>query len=109
VLITEDMVKLMPPGSVIVDLTAEQGGNCALTRPNEVVRRHGVAIHGAVNLPSTIPVNASQMYAKNIVTLFLHLYADPAKGPDFTDEIVKGSCLIRKGEVTNDMVKNLLG
>jgi NAD(P) transhydrogenase subunit alpha len=109
VLITEDMVKLMPPGSIIVDLAAEQGGNCALTRANEVVKKYGVAIHGAVNLPSSIPVNASQMYTKNLVTLFLHLYADPAKGLDFEDEIVKGACLTHNGEIKNDMVKKLLG
>jgi NAD(P) transhydrogenase subunit alpha len=109
VLITEEMVKLMPPGSIIVDMAAEQGGNCALTRANEVVKKHGVSIHGVVNLPATIPVNSSQMYTKNLVTLFLHLYADPAKGLDFSDEIVKGACLTHNGEIKNEMVKKLLG
>jgi NAD(P) transhydrogenase subunit alpha len=109
VLITEDMVKLMPPGSIIVDLAAEQGGNCSLTRVNEVVQKHGISIHGMSNLPAKIPVNASQMYTKNLVTLFLHLYADPAKGLDFEDEIVKGACLTHNGEVRNEMIKRLLG
>jgi len=108
-LITEEMVKLMPPGSIIVDLAAEQGGNCELTKVNEVVRKHGVSIHGVVNLPAAIPVNASQMYTKNLVTLFLHLYADPAKGLDFEDEIVKGACLTHNGEIKNEMVKKVLG
>ena len=109
ILITEEMVKHMPPGSIIVDLAAEQGGNCELTRVNEVVLKHGVTIHGVSNLPASIPVNASQMYTKNLVTLFLHLYADPAKGLDFEDEIVKGACLTHGGEVKNEMVKKLLG
>jgi H+-translocating NAD(P) transhydrogenase subunit alpha len=109
ILITEEMVKLMPQGSVIVDLASENGGNCALTRPNEVVQKYGVQIHGVVNLPSLIPVNSSQMYTKNLVTLFLHLYADPAKGPDFEDEIVKGACITHSGEIKNEMVKKLLG
>jgi H+-translocating NAD(P) transhydrogenase subunit alpha len=109
VLITEEMVKLMPPGSIIVDLAAEQGGNCSLTRVNEVVQKHGVSIHGVTNLPATVPVNSSQMYTKNLVTLFLHLYADPVKGLDFEDEIVKGACMTHNGEIKNEMVKKLLG
>jgi NAD(P) transhydrogenase subunit alpha len=108
VLITEEMVKLMPLGSVIVDLSAEQGGNCELTIPNEVVQKHGVSIHGAVNLPSTVPVSASQMYTKNLITLFLHLYSDPEKGLDFKDEIVKGACMTHGGEIRNEMIKKLL-
>jgi NAD(P) transhydrogenase subunit alpha len=109
VLITEEMVKLMPAGSVIVDLAAEQGGNCELTKAGEVVRKHGVSIHGAVNLPAAIPVNASQMYAKNLTTLFLHLYANPEQGLDWEDEIVKGACITHDGAVKNEMVQKLLG
>ena len=105
VLITEDMVKLMPRGAVIVDLAAEQGGNCALTRAGEVVEKHGVAIHGAVNLPATLPINASQMYSKNVVTLFDHLYKDPEKGLDFEDEITRGACLTHAGEIRNELVR----
>lgn len=109
ILITEQMVKLMPQGSIIVDLAAEQGGNCELTRADQIVQKHGVSIHGVVNLPSTIPVNASQMYTKNLITLFLHLYATPDTGPDFNDEIVKGSCITHNGEIRNETVKKLLG
>jgi len=105
VLITEEMVKLMPRGSVIVDLAAEQGGNCELTRPGETVLLHGVSVYGAVNLPATLPVNASQMYSKNVVTLFDHVYQDPAKGPDFEDEITRGACLTHAGEIRNDRVR----
>jgi len=108
ILITEEMVKLMPPGSVIVDLAAEQGGNCELTRSNEVVQKYGVSIHGAVNLPSKVPINASQMYTKNLVTLFLYLFSDPLKGLDFEDEIVKGACLTHNGQIRNETVKQLL-
>ncbi len=109
VLITEDMVKLMPRGSAIVDLAAEQGGNCVLTKAGEVVDANGVAVIGAVNLPATLPVNASQMYTKNVVTLFDHLYKDPAKGLDFEDEITRSACLAHGGEIRNDAVKQAVG
>ena len=105
VLITEDMVRLMPQGAVIVDLAAEQGGNCELTRAGEVVDNHGVSVIGAVNLPATLPVNASQMYTKNVVTLFDHLYKDPEKGLNFEDEITRGACLTHAGEIRNDQVR----
>ncbi len=105
VLITEDMVKLMPRGAVIVDLAAEQGGNCELTRAGESVDLHGVTVIGALNLPATLPINASQMYSKNVVTLFDHLYKDPEKGLDFEDEITRGACLTHAGEIRNDLVR----
>jgi NAD(P) transhydrogenase subunit alpha len=105
VLITEDMVKLMPRGAVIVDLAAEQGGNCELTRAGESVDLHGVTVIGAVNLPAALPINASQMYSKNVVTLFDHLYKDPEKGLDFEDEITRGACLTHAGEIRNDLVR----
>jgi NAD(P) transhydrogenase subunit alpha len=108
VLITEDMVKLMAPGSVIVDLAAEQGGNCELTEPNQVVQKHGVTIHGAVNLPATLPTNASMMYAKNLTTLFLALYAKPEAGVNWEDEIATGACVTHAGEIKNEMVRKLL-
>jgi NAD(P) transhydrogenase subunit alpha len=108
ILITEEMVRLMRPGSVIVDLAAEQGGNCELTEPGKTVVKHGVIIIGAVNLPATIPVDASLMYAKNVVNLFKHLYPKADAAPDFADEIAKGSCITRNGEVVNESVKNAL-
>ncbi len=69
-LVTEEMVAAMPPGSVIVDLAAERGGNCELTRPGEDVYAHGVHILGPLNVPSTVPYHASQMYARNLTTFF---------------------------------------
>ena len=76
VLITEEMVQAMRPGSVIVDLAAEQGGNCALTEPGREVVKHGVVIVGAVNLPSTMPFHASQMYARTVTSFLSHLLKD---------------------------------
>lgn len=107
-LITEEMVKLMRPGSVIVDLAAEQGGNCALTKPGETVERHGVTIIGPVNLAATVPVDASRMYSKNITTLVHHLFPRPDAAPDFNDEIVRGCCITHNGEILNDLVRNTL-
>jgi NAD(P) transhydrogenase subunit alpha len=115
ILITAHMVKLLRPGSVIVDVAAEQGGNCELTEAGKTIEENGVSIIGAVNLPATIPVDASLMYSKNIVNLFRHLYpkSDPDKPgqtaiPDFDDEIAKGACITRNGEIVNEKVKNSL-
>jgi NAD(P) transhydrogenase subunit alpha len=108
ILITEEMTKLMPTGSVIVDLAAEQGGNCELTVANAVIHNDGVSIYGVVNLPASIPVNASQMYSKNVVTLFMHLYADPEKGLDFEDEIVSKACLTHEGKIKNTALKDFV-
>jgi len=108
VLITEEMVKLMAPGGVIVDLAAEQGGNCELTEAGETVERHGVTICGEMNLPATLPINASHMYSKNVVTLFEHLYKDPEKGLDFDDEITRSTCLTHNGEICNEAVREAL-
>ena len=108
ILITAEMVKLMQPGSVIVDLAAEQGGNCELTEAGKTVEKHGVIIIGAVNLPATIPVDASLMYSKNVVTLFKLLFSKGDAVPDFTDEIVKGACITKDGEVVNEAIKKAL-
>jgi len=97
VLITEAMVKDMKPGSVIVDLSAEMGGNCELTEPNARVVRHGVVIHGPVDLVCEMPVHASQMYSRNIAALLTHLTKDGALALDFDDEITRGSCLAHEG------------
>lgn len=107
-LITEDMVKLMHRGSVIVDLAAEQGGNCELTEAGKTIEKHGVTIIGAVNLPATIPIDASQMYSRNIMTLFRLLYPKVDAVPDFNDDIVKGSCITRGGEVVHEAVRTAL-
>ncbi len=94
-LITAEMVRQMRPGSVIVDLAAETGGNCELTRPGEKVVEHGVTIIGLLDLAATIPTHASQMYSRNISALLLHLVRDGKLEPDFDDEITRESCLTR--------------
>jgi NAD(P) transhydrogenase subunit alpha len=99
---------MMRTGSVIVDLAADQGGNCELSKPRETVFKHGVTIIGVVNLANTIPVHASQMYSKNITNLFLHLYKSPDGKLDFADEITKGACLTHQGEIANESVKKIL-
>ena len=98
-LITEDMVKDMRRGSVIVDLAAEAGGNCELTEPDAEVVKHGVAIHGPLNLPSSMPLHASQMYSRNISTLLTHLLKDGELALDFNDAIVQGCCITHEGNV----------
>jgi NAD(P) transhydrogenase subunit alpha len=108
-LITDGMISRMNPGSVIVDIAAEQGGNCELTVPGKTVTKHGVSIIGAINLPSTIPVHASMMYSKNISSLFFHLFKPGNKNPDFDDEITAGACIFRNGEITNIQYKKMVG
>jgi NAD(P) transhydrogenase subunit alpha len=109
VLITADMVAGMTPGSVIVDLAAERGGNCELTRADETVVAHGVTILGPTNLPATAPYHASQMYARNIVTFFTHLLKNGALVLDMDDEITRDTLVTRQGEVVNARVKSALG
>ena len=105
VLITEDMVKDMRDGSVIVDLAAEQQGNCELTEPGKEVVKHGVILSGLLNIPSSMPVHASQMYSKNLEKFLYHL-AD-AKGfkMDMSDEITRGALITHNGEIVHEKVK----
>ena len=100
-LITEAMVRDMRPGSVIVDLAAEMGGNCALTQKGETVEAHGVTIMGRLNLPSTMPTHASQMYSKNITTFLQHLLEDGSLKLDFEDEITAATCITRDGQIVH--------
>lgn len=109
VLITADMVTGMAPGSVIVDLAAERGGNCELTRAYETVVAHGVKIIGAVNLASTAPYHASQMYARNVAAFFLHLLQTGALQSNLDDEIAQATLLTRGGEVVHPGVRKALG
>ncbi|MDP6619421.1 MAG: Re/Si-specific NAD(P)(+) transhydrogenase subunit alpha, partial [Nitrospinota bacterium] len=95
VLITRAMVAGMSPGSVIVDIAAERGGNCEATRPDETVVENGVSILGPVNLPSDIPFHASQMYARNIATFLLHLVKDGGLNVDLEDEITRETLVAR--------------
>ena len=107
-LIPEEMVRDMRPGSVIVDIAAETGGNCALTVPGETVERHGVTIHGPLNLPSSMPIHASQMYARNISGLLLHLLQDGRLHLDFEDVITRDCCITHEGEIVHGPTKALV-
>lgn len=104
ILVTKEMVASMAPGSVIVDLAGERGGNCELTRPGEIVVEHGITIIGWFNLASTVPYHASQMYARNITAFLLHLVKDGKLQLDW-DEIVRETLLTRGGEVVNPRVR----
>jgi NAD(P) transhydrogenase subunit alpha len=109
ILITKEMVGVMPPGSVIVDIAAERGGNCEATRPGESVSVGGVTVLGPLNLPATIPYHASQMYARNVATLLKHLVKDGELKIDTEDEITRETMVTRGGEVVNPRVRELLG
>jgi proton-translocating NAD(P)+ transhydrogenase subunit alpha len=98
-LIPASAVAAMRPGSVVVDLAAEAGGNCELTAPGEEVVREGVSIVGLLNLPSSMPYHASQLYARNVAALLQHLAPDGQLALDFEDEITSGACVTRKEEV----------
>jgi NAD(P) transhydrogenase subunit alpha len=104
-LVNKDTVAGMRPGSVIVDLAAEAGGNCELTEADQVVVKHGVTIHGPTNLPATMPVHASQLYARNVTELLNELVKKGALTIDLTDEVVKGACVTHDGAIVNDAVK----
>ena len=109
ILVTAEMVDGMAPGSVVVDLAAERGGNCELTKGNEVVvSPSGVTILGPTNPTSTVPYHASQMYAKNISTLLLHLVKDGALVLDLDDEITAGTLVSHEGRVVHPRVQELL-
>jgi len=109
VLVTGEMVRGMMPGSVIVDLAAERGGNCELTRAYETVAAHGVTIIGAVNLAGTVPYHASQMYARTVTAFMLHLVKDGALRLDPGDEIARETLVTRGGEVVHPRVREALG
>lgn len=108
VLITAEMVSGMSPGSVIIDLAAESGGNCELTKAGETVKKDGVSIIGPVNVPSSIPYHASQMYSKNISNLVLLMVKDEKLEIDLEDEILKDSLVTDDGKVVNERVKESL-
>jgi len=99
ILITDEMVQEMKRGSVVVDLAAETGGNCELTEPGRTVSKHGVIIHGELNIPSTVPLHASQMYSRNISSLLLHLVRNGALDLDFNDPITNDTCITHEGRV----------
>ncbi|TVR12532.1 MAG: Re/Si-specific NAD(P)(+) transhydrogenase subunit alpha [Phormidium sp. GEM2.Bin31] len=108
-IITDDMITRMRPGSVVVDLAAQQGGNCEGTEAGGHVVRHGVTLIGPVNLPSSMPVHASQMYAKNISTFLDYLIQDDQLNLDFEDDIPSDTCVTFEGEIRNERVRQALG
>ncbi len=109
VLVTGEMVEKMAPGSVIVDLAAERGGNCELTRAGERVVEHGVTLVGWFNLASTVPYHASQMYARNVSAFLLHIVKDGKLKLDLSDDIVRDTLLTHGGEVVNARVREFFG
>ena len=103
VLVTREAVTAMAPGSVIVDLAAETGGNCELTQAGEtIVTENGVTIVGTTNLPSTVPTHASQLYSKNVLTLLEYIIKDGALALDMEDEIVRGTTIVKDGTITHE-------
>jgi H+-translocating NAD(P) transhydrogenase subunit alpha len=105
VLVTREMVAAMAPGSVIVDLASERGGNCELTRPGEKIAEHGVTIIGWYNLASTVPYHASQMYARNVASFLLHMVKDGKMQLNQDDEIIRETLLTQGGEIVNARVR----
>jgi NAD(P) transhydrogenase subunit alpha len=108
VLVTAEMVKGMRPGSVVVDLAAESGGNVELTRAAEVVETGGVFIDGTRNVPSTIPVHASQLYSRNVANLLLSVAREGQVNLDFDDEVIKGSVVTHAGEIVNERAREMV-
>ena len=105
ILLAEDQVKGMGSGSIVMDMAAEQGGNCELTRPGEVIDVNGVQIHGPVNLPATTPVDASQMFARNVCNYLSHLLNGGELNLDFEDELVSGVIVTHQGEIKHEAVR----
>jgi len=105
VLVTKEMVGAMAPGSVIVDLAAERGGNCELTRTGEKIVEHGVTIFGAINVASAVPYHASQMYSKNLTNFLLHMVKDGKLQLNLEDEITRSTMVTQGGEIVNPRVR----
>jgi NAD(P) transhydrogenase subunit alpha len=109
ILITREMVHAMRPGSAILDLAADRGGNCELTRAGETVVERGVMVIGPANIPATVPYHASMMYARNIATFLKNMVKDGQLNIDMADEITRETLVTRGGEVVNPRVLALLG
>lgn len=107
VLVTKEMVATMAPGSVIVDLASERGGNCELTKAEEVIVEHGVTIDGTINLASTVPYHASQMYAKNVATFLTYMVKDGKLQINPQDEIVRETLITQGGEIVNARLREI--
>ena len=109
ILVTEKAVQLMKPGSVIVDLAGEAGGNCELSEPGQTVIRYDVKILAPLNVPSTLAEHASQLYARNIQALLGLMIEDGALKLDFDDEVIAGACITRGGEIVHDGAQKAAG
>jgi NAD(P) transhydrogenase subunit alpha len=109
ILVTEEMVKGMQPGSVVVDLAAERGGNCELTKPGETVVYNGVKILGPINMPAMVAFHASQMYARNVTTFLQNMVKEGQINLDMEDEIIRDTLVTRDGDVVNQRVRDILG
>jgi NAD(P) transhydrogenase subunit alpha len=107
-LLTEDAVKGMRPGSVIVDLAAEQGGNCALTEAGKTAVKYGVTIHGPLNLPSSMAPQASQLYSRNVTSFVTPMLKDGALKVDLNDDLVKGTMVVQAGKVVHEATRKAL-
>jgi len=108
ILVSEDAVKSMRPGSVIVDLAAESGGNCALTDPGKTTVKYGVTIHGPFNVPSSMAPQASQLYARNVTSFVSAIFKQGAISIDTKDDLIRGSLVINRGEVVHEPTKNAM-
>lgn len=107
-LITEEMVKSMRPGSVIVDLAAEAGGNCVLTKPGKTIEKFGVKICAPLNIPSSMPLHGSTLYSRNLTTFFMEFWKDDEFNLDLEDEIIKGALVTHQGEIVHEGAKKAL-
>jgi len=104
-LIPKDMVEGMQPGSVIIDLAAENGGNCEVTKADEIIKYNEVIVDGTLNLPGTMPIHASQLYAKNITSFITYMCPEGKLNLDMEDEIISGAMFTHNGEIVNEMTK----
>jgi NAD(P) transhydrogenase subunit alpha len=108
-LVTTPMVQGMRRGSVIVDLAAETGGNCEMTQAGRVIEVDGVWVDGTTNIPSTMALHASQLYARNVSNLLQHLASEGELKLDFDDEITRDCCITHAGQVVNERARQLMG
>ena len=108
-LVSSEMVRRMPRRSLLIDLAAEQGGNCELTRPNETVLENDVSIVGCVNLPATVPFHASQMYARNLSTFLLSQVKNGQKSLNRSDDLVSSTLVTHEGQVVHAKIREVLG
>ena len=109
VLVTKEMLKGMAPGSVVMDIAAERGGNCELTQPGEIIKYNGIQIAGPLNVPSMVPFHASEMFAKNVVSFLLNMSKEGQVSIDLEDEIIRETLIVSEGEVVHPKVREING